>query len=254
MWWRFGSSLALGFVMAGTGQAAGLNLYAGISDNILKTKIFSPVFASLAGLLILCFVGLQYRSSVEKCQASGELAPSGKASLKEFVDSVMDFLYQLTSENGGKNFLQFFPLLATLFLYILACNLSGLVPGLPPATENFSINLAMGIIAFVAYNWAGIKEHGGSYISQFTGPLLALAPLFLVIEVISHSVRPLSLAFRLLANIFCDHLIVGVFSTIVPLFIPALFLFFGLLVAVVQSFVFALLTAIYINMAISHDH
>ncbi|MDD9951079.1 MAG: F0F1 ATP synthase subunit A [Zetaproteobacteria bacterium] len=235
-------------------QAAGLNIYASLSESFCGTQMYAPIFGALWGLLLLLVVGLLYRSAVDKSITVEQFDPSGRVSLAEGVDLTMDFLYQLTKDNCGKNFIQFLPFISGLFLFILMCNLSGLVPGFVPATENFSINLAMGCLAFVVYNFAGIREHGVKYIQQFSGPMLVLAPLFLCIETISHSVRPLSLAFRLLANIFCDHLIVGVFSSIVPLVVPAVFLFFGLLVAVVQSFVFALLTAIYISMAISHDH
>ncbi len=114
--------------------------------------------------------------------------------------------------------------------------------------------MAMGIFAFLVYNVAGIKEHGVSYVKQFMGPFLVLAPLFIVLESISHAARPLSLSFRLTANIFGDHLLLGVFAGMVPLIVPALLLFFGLLVAFIQSFVFTVLTGIYINLAISHDH
>ena len=81
-----------------------------------------------------------------------------------------------------------------------------------------------------------------------------LAPLFLVLELISHVARPLSLAFRLTANIFGDHMLLSVFSGLAPLVVPVFFLFFGILVAFIQSFVFTMLTGIYISMAISHDH
>jgi F-type H+-transporting ATPase subunit a len=109
---------------------------------------------------------------------------------------------------------------------------------------------------FFLYNFAGFREHGVSYINQFLGPFLLLAPLILAIEVISHCIRPISLALRLYANIFGDHLLVGIFSslTVTSLGFPALLLLFGLLVAFIQSLVFTLLTSIYISMAESHDH
>ncbi|MFK7823802.1 MAG: F0F1 ATP synthase subunit A [Oligoflexales bacterium] len=215
-------------------------------------KEYTAVLASILTLSLCAIIGIYFKSSVEKTM--NDVIPSAKISLRSFVEMAMDFLYSLTKEHCGQRYRKFLPLMAGLFLFILVSNLSGLIPGLPPTTENFNTNLAMGLIVFFWYNYAGIKEHGASYIKQFTGPFLVLALLFLPIELISHSVRPLSLAFRLLANIFCDHLLLGVFSGLVPLVIPTLFLFFGLLVAFVQSFVFVLLTGIYVNMAISHDH
>ena len=228
-----------------------INYYEIIAGTLGLAGESMAVLASLLTLGVCLVLGLLFKSSVEKSQDG---VPSEKISIGNFVELMMDFIYGLTKEHCGKNYRNFLPLMGGLFVFILVSNLSGLIPGLPPTTENFNTNLAMGLIAFLCYNYAGIKEHGASYIKQFTGPFLVLAPLFLVIEMVSHAVRPLSLAFRLLANIFCDHLLLGVFSGLVPLLIPTLFLFFGLLVSMIQSFVFTLLTGIYINMAVSHDH
>lgn len=229
-----------------------INYYSLIADGIGLAKEHTAILGSLLTLGLVVVIGLLFKSSVEK--SMDDVSPSAKISMRSFVEMALDFLYSLTKEHCGQGYRKFLPLMAGLFLFILISNLSGLIPGLPPTTENLNTNLAMGMIVFLCYNYAGIKEHGASYIKQFTGPFLVLALLFIPIELISHSVRPLSLAFRLLANIFCDHLLLGVFSGIVPLVIPTLLLFFGLLVSFVQSFVFVLLTGIYVNMAISHDH
>jgi F-type H+-transporting ATPase subunit a len=230
-----------------------INVYELIADHFSLDHKYTALFSSLITLLICTLIGLAFRRTITHLDEK-KIAPSGKISLQLFVEMICDFIYSLTKEHCGHHYKKFLPLMAGLFIFILVCNISGLLPGFPPATENFSINLSMGFIVFLTYNIAGIKEHGASYIKQFTGPFLLLAPLFLSIELISHAVRPESLAFRLQANIFCDHLLLSVFSNLAPLVIPSLFLFFGLLVAVIQSFVFALLTGIYINMAISHDH
>jgi F-type H+-transporting ATPase subunit a len=247
-------SLACAPAFANSSEGAGpLNVYQLITDSLHLDHKYTAVLSSLLTLVLCTLIGLAFKARVSSLNGK-ELAPQPRVSLQLFVEMIGDFLYSLAKEHCGHNYRKFLPLLGGIFVFILVCNLSGLIPGFPPATENFSINLAMGLIVFLSYNIAGIREHGVHYIKQFTGPFLVLAPLFLGIELISHSVRPLSLAFRLLANIFCDHLLLGVFSNLAPLVIPALFLAFGLLVAVIQSFVFALLTGIYINMAISHDH
>ena len=141
-----------------------------------------------------------------------------------------------------------------LFLFILVSNLTGLVPGFVPSTESINTNLAMGLMVYVIYNLAGIKEHGWAYVKQFLGPVWWLAPLFFCIEFISHLARPMSLSLRLYGNIFGDHLVLSVFTGLTWLVLPAFLLFFGLLVAVLQSFVFTLLTGIYLSLALSHDH
>ena len=184
----------------------------------------------------------------------GGEVPSGKVGPVLLVGALMGFLDNLSTDLFAKEKHRYLGFVATLFLLLLVSNLSGLMPGLPPATENFAMNLGVGLLAFGVYNYAGVRAHGRSYIKQFMGPLVVLAPLFLVLELISHAARPLSLAFRLTANIFGDHMLLSVFSGLAPLVVPVFFLFFGILVAFIQSFVFTMLTGIYISMAISHDH
>ncbi len=213
----------------------------------------APLGASALVTLLLLGMGLYFRHQVASVSQPRHLVVS-RVTLFFFLESILSFLYELAHEQFGAQWRSFLTVIATLFLFILCSNLTGLVPGLPPATESFSVNLAMGAVVFLVYNFAGIREHGKGYLHQFTGPFLVLAPLFICLELISHLARPLSLSFRLAANIFGDHLLLGVFSHMVPLGVPALLLFFGLLVACIQSFVFTMLTSIYISMAVSHDH
>lgn len=211
-------------------------------------------YATVGGVFVLILItlmGLRYKSQVEK---SSDVTPSGRFSLRFMIEGIMDFLYNLTKENCGERYRSFLPLLCGLFLFILLCNLTGLVPGFPPATVSINTNLAMGLSVFLVYNYAGVKEHGAAYVKQFLGPVVFIAPLFFVIELISHMSRPFSLSLRLLGNIFGDHTLVSVFTSLSYIGFPALLLFFGLLVAVVQSYVFTLLTGIYVSLAISHDH
>jgi F-type H+-transporting ATPase subunit a len=212
-----------------------------------------PTVGALAITLVITLVGLRYRQAV--AAAGDNPAPDSRFSVRFIVESILDMIYSLGRDNCGEHFRKFLPLLSTLFIFILFSNLSGLIPGFDPATVSMDTNLAMGLIVFVVYNVAGLKEHGGGYIKHFLGPVAMIAPLFFVIELISHGSRPFSLGLRLMGNIFGDHTLLGVFTGLcvfVP--IPALLMFFGLLVAVVQSYVFTLLSGIYISLAISHDH
>lgn len=231
-----------------------LNFYKMILDAIGAEKELSSVAAALLTLLVCTIIGIFFKRSVSNRLQSRIVAPDRNFSLLTAVELIISFLLELSREQCGKFYKSYLPLIAGLFVFILTSNLCGLIPGFPPPTENFSSNLVMGIIVFLSYNWAGIREHGGSYLKQFTGPFLVLAPLFFVLETISHFARPLSLSFRLTANIFGDHLLLGIFSGLVPFLVPSFLMFFGLLVAVIQSFVFTILTGIYINMAVSHDH
>src|SRR6185369_15197563 len=103
-------------------------------------------------------------------------------------------------------------------------------------------------------HYYGVKENGLAYFKHFLGPVLWLAPLFLIIELISHIARPLSLTLRLMGNMFADHKVVSAFFLLVPLLVPVPFLILGVLVCIIQTMVFCLLSMVYIQGAVAHDH
>ena len=144
--------------------------------------------------------------------------------------------------------------MGALFIYILFSNLLGLIPGFLPPTDNLNTNVACALTVFIFYNYQGFKAHGFAYLKHFMGPIWWLAPIMVVIEVISHLVRPASLSVRLFGNISGDHLVLGIFSSLVPIGVPVIFLFLGLFVSVIQAFVFTLLSMVYISLATAHDH
>lgn len=151
---------------------------------------------------------------------------------------------------GGRRHL---PLIGTIFFYILVSNMLGLIPGFLPPTSDLNTNLGMALIIFFYYNYMGIRSHGlKAYMQHFMGPLLWMAPLFFVIEIISHCVRPLSLSIRLFGNMTADHAVLGVFTDMIPIGVPVIFLGLGLFVCCVQAFVFTLLSIVYIALAEAH--
>ena len=115
--------------------------------------------------------------------------------------------------------------------------------------------LAAGLLLAVAcFNVAGIMANGLDYFKHLMGPLLAVAWLILPMELIGLLVRPLSLSLRLLGNLTGDHLVLGIFSDLVPYVVPAVFLFLGIFVSFIQAFVFSLLSVVYVSLAVaSHD-
>ena len=236
------------------GDSAVFDVYAWLAHVLHVDEAFLPAFSAVVSVPVLLCLGLFYRARAKSCIRAGSLRPEGRMGLFSALDMMLDFLLSLSKDTCGKAFMGFFPFLSTLFFFVLFSNVSGLAPGFAPSTGNFSMNLSLGLFAFVVYNVAGLREHGFSYAKQFAGPFLLMAPFFVCLELVSHCTRPLTLAFRLTANVFGDHLLLSVFSDLAPLLIPIALLFFGLLVACVQSFVFTLLTGIYISMAISHDH
>ena len=144
-------------------------------------------------------------------------------------------------------------------MFILLCNFMGLVPGFASATSNVNTNAAMAIPVFLTTHVLGIRVHGASYINQFLGPIRTIAALPLMIlmfcvEVIGHIARPITLTVRLFGNMTGKHIILLVLGIIAPMFAPAVILCLGVLVSVVQAFVFALLATLYFTGAVEHAH
>lgn len=182
------------------------------------------------------------------------IVPTGKFSIRAVFELLFDFNLKLTQMVVGDKGLHMAPLFAALFSYILLCNIFSLFPGFTPPTDNINTTLAVGLFSFIMYNWYGLKEHGIKYFKQFLGPILWLAPLMVVIELISHLVRPFSLGLRLQGNMMGDHLVLSIFLDLVPYGVPIIFYGLGLFVSFMQAFVFTMLSMIYVALSISHDH
>lgn len=203
-------------------------------------------------VLLLTVLSFVAKSALGKGEQA--VMPEGHLSVKGFFEVITEFIVGLSDSIVGEDGRRFAPMFATIFLFILINNLVGLIPGMTPATDNLNTTLAIGAFVFVAYNYYGFKANGKEYLKHFAGPVWWLAPLMIVIEIISHLVRPVSLGLRLQVNMEGDHLILGVFTHLVPYLVPTAFYLLGLLVCFLQAFIFTLLTMIYISMAISHDH
>ncbi len=224
-----------------------------------KIGLTHVVFAVLA-FVIITVLALVARGKY----ASKETAviPEGKLSVRNFFEAIFDGLFNsMEGMMGEENAKRYFPLIAGLGIFILICNLMGLVPGFIPPTQNLNTGIAMALVVFVFYNIIGIREQGiVNYAKHFAGPVWWLAILMVPLELVSHAIRPLSLTLRLGGNMTGDHTVLGVFGQIgadlfggLPLFLPVPFLFLGLLVSVIQTVVFCMLSAIYISMAVHHD-
>jgi F-type H+-transporting ATPase subunit a len=174
------------------------------------------------------------------------------------VQHLAEITHEFVSEQGeqiiGHGFERFTGYLTVLGLFILLCNLLGLIPGLESPTANVVVPLGFAIVTFIYYHYHGIRENGFGYIKQFLGPVWWISWLMLPIEIISHFARILSLSVRLYANIFAGDLLTIAFFSLIPLGIPLLFMGLHLGVAVVQAYVFFLLAAIYLSMAVAQDH
>ena len=160
----------------------------------------------------------------------------------------------LLNEIMGHNGRKFFPLVATIGLFILFSNLLGIIPGFESPTSNINTNAAMAIVVFLSTHVVGLKEHGLKYFKQFLGPVWWLIPLMLPIEVISHISRPLSLTFRLFGNIKGEDIVLLVVLFLVPWFVPLPVFILMIFTSLVQTLVFMLLTMMYIAGAMEEGH
>lgn len=146
----------------------------------------------------------------------------------------------------------FFPFVGALFVYIFVSNLLGLIPGLLPPTDNVNNNVGMAFGVFLLFNFVGLSRDPVGYIKHLWGPVWWLGVLMFPIELISLLFRPVSLTLRLTGNLFGDHLVFNIMSGLAPALVPVAFLLLGSIVAVMQAFVFALLTSIYISLSLPH--
>lgn len=217
------------------------------------THIVGAIFVALI-LVLTTAVARSQLARVMRTQ-DGALVPESKLTYRNFFEIAAEGLYKITeSVIGHHDAPIYFPVIGCLFVFIFVSNVIGLVPGFLPPTDNLNTTLALGAFVFVYYNYAGFKAHGAGYLKHFLGPILWLAPLMLVIEIASHIFRPLSLALRLRGNISGDHVVLSVFSGLVPYLLPVIFYGLGVFVAFVQAFVFCLMTMVYISMSTAHDH
>jgi F-type H+-transporting ATPase subunit a len=167
------------------------------------------------------------------------------------VSGIEEFMVDITGEEGRK----FFPLIATVFLYIATCNLLGLIPGFYPPTASINTTLSCALTVVIFTHVIGIKFHGVKYIKHFLGPIWWLSPLILIIELIGHFARILSLSIRLFGNITGHELVLGIlFALAGAAFAPLPIMALGIFVALLQAFVFFLLSVIYFAGAMEEAH
>lgn len=199
---------------------------------------------------LITVIAIAYQRKRKKNQAS--LVPSGKVTLTNILEVTVQELFSLVEGIIGPTARDYFPLLGSLFIYIFISNLLGIIPGMLPPTDNINTNLACALVVFFYYNIMGIRRQGFKhYMAHFMGPIIWLAPLMFIIEIIGHLVRPLSLSLRLFGNITGDHVVLGIFSSLTPFIVPVIFMALGIFVSFIQAFVFTLLSTIYIALAVA---
>lgn len=179
------------------------------------------------------------------------LVPSKRQTILELIIQMFESLLTDIIGVEGKKYL---PMIGTLGLFIFTANMLGLVPGFMSPTSKLNVTAGCALTVFVYYHWQGMKAQGVfRYLKHFTGPIPALAPLLLPIEIISHFSRPVSLSLRLFGNIFAEELLIVIIASIVPFVLPLPFMAVAIFTAIIQAFVFVLLACIYIAGAVAHE-
>jgi F-type H+-transporting ATPase subunit a len=175
--------------------------------------------------------------------------------LQHTFELIYEFVHGQTEDqlgHGGGKYLGYF---ATIFIFVLFCNLIGIIPGFEAPTMNPSVPAGCALVTFLYYNTVGVRSNGViKYAAHFAGPVWWLAPLMIPIEIVSHLARPLSLTIRLYANMFAGEKLTMVFLSLTYFLIPAAFMGLHFFVALLQAYIFMLLTMIYVAGATAHDH
>jgi F-type H+-transporting ATPase subunit a len=194
-------------------------------------------------LLLLFFFAARLSLSVEN-----------PGPIQHTAEYVHKFVNDQAEQIIGHGHEPYLPFVTTIGLFIVVCNVFGVLPGIPTPTSDPVVPLGLALLTFVYYNWMGIRAQGLiGYFKHFLGPIWWVAWLLFPIEIISHLARIMSLTVRLYANMFASDLLVLVFFSLIPVGVPVLFLGIHFAVSLIQAYVFMLLALIYLSQAVTHD-
>jgi F-type H+-transporting ATPase subunit a len=186
------------------------------------------------------------------------LSVENPGSLQIVVEDFVNGFHSLLDDFVGPKGRRYLPLVGSMFLLILLSNLAGLVPGLMAPTSNLNVTLGCALTVWVFYHIQGVREQGiVAYVKHFAvppGSPVAMAPLMLIIEIISHLARVMSLTLRLFGNIFGEELVIIILASLVPFIVPLPMMFLGLLTGTLQALIFVILTMVYLGAAVTVEH
>ena len=221
---------------------------------------FHAVPAAWTVVLVCSIFALMARAGINRARAKGGLeqyVPDAGIGPRNLMEILLGAIHDFGASTLHSKDLstRYFPVFATVFIYILVSNLMGLVPGFLPPTGSISTNFAVAVVVFLVFNWAGFKEAGFGYVKHMAGPVWWLSFFIFPVELFSMLLRPLTLAVRLYINMFADHLLLGVSTEMIRFVLPAAFVGLGTFVSFVQAFVFMLLTVVYVALSVGDgDH
>jgi F-type H+-transporting ATPase subunit a len=224
-----------------TGLLQALHIAPKYPDAPIPNSVAMEVLVFL--FLVMLFTLVRSRLSVDQPGA-----------LQHVFEGAHGFVEGQSHEIIGHHSEGFTPFLMALGFFILASNLIGVIPGFEAPTAVPVVPLGCAICAFVYYQAQGFKHTGPAYLKHFAGPMPALAPLMVPIEIISHLARVLSLTIRLYANMFAGDMVTLVFFSLVPIGVPIVFLGLHIGVSLLQTYIFVLLTTVYLAGAVAEEH
>ncbi|HEU4408305.1 MAG TPA: F0F1 ATP synthase subunit A [Polyangiaceae bacterium] len=229
-----------------------------LSKQPVSEHHLEPLMTAFLVMLVIMLLGLLVRPALK--DVGQAVVPETKLSLRTFLEVFVGRFYDIAKDiMGPRRARKYFPLIGTCALFIFFANVLGLVPGLLPPTASLNITLGCALFVFLYYNYQGLKENGFGYIKHLFGPWLGAAYIpinviiFLVEALSVFVIRPMTLALRLMINMTVDHLVVGTFLGLFALLVPLPAMILGVIVIVVQTLVFCLLSSVYLALSTEHE-
>jgi F-type H+-transporting ATPase subunit a len=217
---------------------------------LVGIRVPDPLHAIPDFLVMVFFVAVLLVILLALAARKPILVPRGRQNVAEMIVQMFEGLIVDTVGPEGRKYV---PVIGTVGLFVFGCNMIGLIPGLMSPTSKLNVTLGCALVVFFYYHAQGVKAQGLKYFKHFMGPIPALAPLMIPIEIISHFSRPVSLSMRLFGNIFAEELLIVIMASIIPLFLPLPFMAVAIFTSLIQSFVFVLLSCIYIAGAVAQE-
>jgi F-type H+-transporting ATPase subunit a len=184
-----------------------------------------------------------------------QLSVESPGKFQQIMETFVEFIRDMNEEIIGHGSSRYLAMIGTLGIFIGLCNILGLIPTLQTPTGRIEVTLGCAVAAFLYYNFQGVRHHGIlGYLKHLCGPVMLMAIIMFPIEVVGNVGRLLSLSVRLYANMFVGDILEAVFTGLIPIGVPAVFMALHLFVSALQAYIFMLLPAIYISMAVSEEH
>src|SRR5262245_22745152 len=222
-----------------------------IGHHQIEYRGLEPIFTSILVIALVVFLAASVRREFRRLNAS--VIPDDTLTTRTFFEAFFGYFYNMAKDvMGPKNAKRYFPLIGGAAAFIFFSNCLALIPGFTPPTSNLNVTLGCALVVFISFNYYGLKENGWGYLKHLGGPVWYLSPLIFLIEVISTCVRPITLSVRLMINMAVDHLVGSIFLGLFAILVPIPLMFLAIIVILVQTLVFCLLTSIYIRLATEH--